>query len=152
MFTFAARPINNTLEIITLPNFGQSVTMQCPFRLGAITESYDILWSFASAPIRHGVVRVIDNQWSSLTIANVDRGKLGSYVCTVSVTSPYDGQTWSRDGIFRVGKLSLVFKMGKEYYRENLKVIYSDENRPSIFIEACASMVVIGERIERTLL
>ena len=86
-----------------------SVVLHCPIQLGSLSQSYDASWSLQdnndsmSFPDQYAI-GLTDNQQSFLSIIDVQKKNLGTYICTVSVSNPYTGEMWTFSRPITLGK------------------------------------------------
>ena len=83
-------------------------TIISPTPLGALLQSYRVRWLLQgrNALPRKSRAGITEDLHPSLALINVGEENVGTYICYVTVTSPYDGQEWTQ-----VGKVTVVIKL-----------------------------------------
>ena len=103
-----ALPITNKWRTTTIDRYGSSVILQCPFKVGALSQQYQITWKLdgknESFPRNHNT-RISDDHYPLLTLSDIQEENIGVYSCDVNVTNPYDGTSWHRIGTHILSKL-----------------------------------------------
>lgn len=86
--------IHNWYTVLT----GENITLQCPFQLGALFQSYQVYWAPPNIVPDQYELGLSDDKYPLLTIANFQPPNSGIYDCHINITSPYDKLNWNVEG------------------------------------------------------
>ena len=98
--------VNEDRSII-IEEYGGSITLFSLIQLGTLLQAYNVTWLFNDSklpPSEDYRVGLTHDLLSSLIISNVQEDHLGAYACIVTVTNPYDGEMWSINSNYNLGK------------------------------------------------
>ena len=101
LFHIACSANNITSDITFVPNYGKDIVLECPIQLGVLTQSYTVSWYFIpDLSIPEDSLWLTDTLLPSLTLVNIQEDNIGTYICVVNVTNPYDGTVCTSTGVF----------------------------------------------------
>lgn len=119
-----------TLQIqLMLYSYGKNVTLVCPIQLGALFQAYSVSWQFRDLNDTMFEIyntTITNDLLPAVTIYNIQESDLGTYICTVNVTNPYDGMAWTVSSTFILQSklfqlsLAILFKMIAPYTQHYL--------------------------------